>query len=40
MVKKQQIRDLHQDDWMDPLYLNLLLTEEEKLIKKEFNYKL
>jgi glutaryl-CoA dehydrogenase len=37
MVKKQQIRDLHQDDWMDPLYLNLLLTEEEKLIKKTAN---
>ena len=40
MIKKQHTGDFRQDDWMDPLYLNLLLTEEEKLIKKEFNYKL
>ena len=35
MVKKQHARGSSQDDWMDPLYLNLLLTEEEKLIKKK-----
>ena len=34
MVKKQYKRCFRQDDWMDPLYLNLLLTEEEELIKK------
>ncbi len=34
MVRKQYTRDFYRDDWMDPLYLNLLLTEEEKLIKK------
>jgi glutaryl-CoA dehydrogenase len=34
MVNKQDARGFCQDDWMDPLYLNLLLTEEEKLIKK------
>ena len=25
---------LRQDDWIDPLYLNDLLTEEEQFIKK------
>jgi len=34
MAKKQQTRAFPQDDWLDPLYLNQLLTEEEKLIKK------
>jgi len=37
MVKKQHTGGFRQDDWMDPLYLNLLLTEEEKLIKKTAN---
>ena len=37
VVKKEHARDIRQDDWMDPLYLNLLLTEEEKLIKKTAN---
>ncbi len=37
MVNKQRARGFHQEDWMDPLYLNLLLTEEEKLIKKTAN---
>ena len=37
MIKKQHTGDFRQDDWMDPLYLNLLLTEEEKLIKKTAN---
>jgi|TARA_B100002003_G_scaffold212519_1_gene209721 glutaryl-CoA dehydrogenase len=31
---KHHIRDAYQDDWVDPLYLNGLLTEEEKSIKK------
>jgi len=30
MVKKQRTKDFRQEDWMDPLYLNQLLTEEEK----------
>jgi len=34
MDNKQHIRNIHQDDWADPLYLNELLTEEEKSIKK------
>ena len=34
MVKKQHKRGFRQDDWMDPLHLNVLLTEEEELIKK------
>ncbi len=37
MIEKQHARDFPQDDWMDPLYLKLLLTEEEKLIKKTAN---
>jgi len=31
---KHYIREAYQDDWSDPLYLNGLLTEEERSIKK------
>ncbi len=34
MSIKQNTRGFDQDDWMDPLYLNELLTEEEKSIRK------
>jgi len=34
MSTKQNTRGIDRDDWMDPLYLNELLTEEERSIKK------
>ena len=34
MKDKQHAKINSGDDWMDPLYLNELLTEEEKSIKK------
>ncbi len=34
MDTKHHTKSSYQDDWMDPLFLNELLTEEEKSIKK------
>jgi len=34
MIKKQHKKVNSQDNWMDPFYLNELLTEEEKSIRK------
>ena len=34
MSTKQNTRGFDQEDWKDPLYLNELLTEEEKSIRK------
>ena len=34
MDTKHHTKNSYQDDWMDPLFLNELLTEEEKSIKK------
>jgi len=31
---KQHTSESSQNNWMDPLYLNELLTEEEKAVKK------
>ena len=34
MDTKYHTKELSQNSWMDPLYLNELLTEEEKSIRK------
>ena len=34
MTTKQRTSESSQNNWMDPLYLNELLTEEEKSVKK------
>ena len=34
MTTKQHTSESSQNNWMDPLYLNELLTEEEKSVKK------
>ena len=33
-MKQHKKQALGQDDWMDPLYLDELLTDEEKSIRK------